>query len=115
MNPRAVDTDRRPFVSRVGDVCPSGFLPGTAGPVGDRSVVDRYPADLFRSLRDRDALRGKCGACESRNRRGGSRSRAFAYTGDPLASDPFSEYVPEGYDGPRPEQSLAARDASSAD
>jgi radical SAM protein len=91
------------FVSHVGDVYPSGFLPEPAGNVREDSLVEVYRSDpLFRALRDRDALDGKCGACEFRHVCGGSRSRAYAYTGDALASDPLCDYVPEGYDGPLP-------------
>ncbi|ELZ75251.1 coenzyme PQQ synthesis protein E-like protein [Haloferax volcanii DSM 14919] len=91
------------FVSHTGDLFPSGFLPATAGNVRDGGLVERYrESDLFRSLRDRDALGGKCGACEFRHVCGGSRSRAYAHTGDPLASDPLCGYVPDGYDGPMP-------------
>lgn len=92
------------FVSHLGEVFPSGFLPRSAGNVRDASVVDIYrDSDLFQRLRDPAALRGKCGACEFRTVCGGSRSRAFAYHGDPLASDPLCGYVPEGYAGPLPE------------
>jgi len=91
------------FVSHTGEVYPSGFLPKSTGTVPEDHVVDVYRnADLFESLRDRDRLRGKCGACPYRQVCGGSRSRAYAATGDPLASDPLCEYVPEGYDGPLP-------------
>jgi radical SAM protein len=91
------------FVSHVGEVFPSGFLPESAGNVRDQGLVETYrESDLFTSLRDTDALRGKCGACEFREVCGGSRSRAYATTGDPLASDPLCAYVPEGYDGPLP-------------
>ncbi|WP_424006841.1 TIGR04053 family radical SAM/SPASM domain-containing protein [Haloferax denitrificans] len=91
------------FVSHTGDLFPSGFLPASAGNVRDGGLVERYrESDLFRSLRDRDALGGKCGACEFRHVCGGSRSRAYAHTGDPLASDPLCGYVPADYDGPMP-------------
>ena len=91
------------FVSHVGEVYPSGFLPRAAGNVREDSVVDVYrESDLFRSLRDPDALRGKCGACSFRGVCGGSRSRADATTGDPLAADPLCAHVPEGYEGPLP-------------
>ncbi|ELY29119.1 Fe-S oxidoreductase [Halogeometricum borinquense DSM 11551] len=104
------------FVSHIGKVYPSGFLPQSAGNVREQSVVDIYRnSDLFRSLRDPDALRGKCGACEFRHLCGGSRSRAFAYTQDPLESDPLCDYVPDGYEGQLPEQTFTARDASTAD
>jgi radical SAM protein with 4Fe4S-binding SPASM domain len=87
------------FVSHTGEMYPSGFLPLSAGNVSDNSVVDIYRnAELFESLRDKDALKGKCGACEYRALCGGSRSRAYATTGDPLASDPLCSYVPDGYE-----------------
>lgn len=91
------------FVSHTGELFPSGFLPKSAGNVRDHSVVDLYrTADLFEQLRDPDALTGKCGACPYRAVCGGSRSRAFATTGNPLASDPLCRYVPDEYDGPLP-------------
>lgn len=96
------------FVSHTGDVYPSGFLPEAAGNVRGRDLVDIYrESPLFEDLCDPDALRGKCGACEYCQFCGGSRSRAYAYTGDPLASDPLCAYVPDGYDGPLPEQLLS--------
>ncbi|MFB6195290.1 MAG: TIGR04053 family radical SAM/SPASM domain-containing protein [Haloplanus sp.] len=100
------------FVSHVGEVFPSGFLPESAGNVRETSLVDCYRnSELFTALRDADALRGKCGACEFREVCGGSRSRAYAYTGDPLESDPLCAYVPDGYDGPLPDghESTASR------
>jgi radical SAM protein len=104
------------FISHVGDIYPSGFLPQAAGNVREKSIVDVYrDSELFRSLRDPDALHGKCGVCEYRHVCGGSRSRAFAYTQEPLASDPLCAYVPDGYSGPLPEQSFTTRDVSSAD
>jgi MoaA/NifB/PqqE/SkfB family radical SAM enzyme len=37
---------------------------------------------------------GRCGRCEYANECGGSRARAYATTGDPLAEDPACSYVP---------------------
>jgi radical SAM protein len=92
------------FVSHLGEVFPSGFLPKSAGNVREEGLVSTYRnAPLFEGLRDRDRLTGKCGACSYRHVCGGSRSRAFATTGDPFASDPLCAYVPEGYDGPLPD------------
>lgn len=86
------------FVSHTGELYPSGFLPKTAGNVRDGGLVDLYRnSSLFDSLRDKDSLTGPCGACEYRHVCGGSRSRAYAETGDPLASDPLCAYVPEEY------------------
>lgn len=96
------------FVSHTGKIYPSGFLPKSAGNVRRDSLVDIYRnAPLFEKLREPDQLQGKCGACEYRQICGGSRSRAFAYTGDPLASDPLCPYIPSEYDGPLPEQTLS--------
>ncbi|OSP11012.1 radical SAM/SPASM domain-containing protein [Halorubrum ezzemoulense DSM 17463] len=97
------------FVGHTGEVYPSGFLPESAGHVRERSAVDVYRnADLFESLRDPDGFSGKCGACEFRHVCGGSRSRAYAVTGDPTDSDPLCPYVPDGYDGPLPERQRGA-------
>ena len=104
------------FVSHTGEVYPSGFLPESAGTVPDEDVVDVYRnSDLFESLRDRDQLHGKCGACPYRAVCGGSRSRAYAATGDPLASDPLCPYVPEGYEGPLPWESDGSGRAAPGD
>jgi len=83
------------FVSHVGDVFPSGFLPLAVGNVRDRPLTEIYRSSpLLRSLRDRDQLGGTCGRCEFRRVCGGSRAQAFAATGDPLAADPNCPYVP---------------------
>ena len=87
------------FVSHTGEIFPSGFLPRSAGDVRSDDVVDVYrDADLFEALRDRDNLSGKCGVCRYRHVCGGSRSRAYATTGDPLASDPLCAHVPDDWD-----------------
>lgn len=86
------------FVSHLGEITPSGFLPLTAGNVRTDDVVDVYRNHpLFRSLRDPEQLTGKCGACEFREVCGGQRGRAYAVTGNPLASDPACAYVPAGW------------------
>jgi radical SAM protein len=83
------------FISHRGEIYPSGFLPVECGKFPADSVVGVYQdSPLFRSLRDGDALGGKCGQCEFRHVCGGSRSRAFALTGDPLAAEPDCIYIP---------------------
>jgi AdoMet-dependent heme synthase len=83
------------FVSHTGEVHPSGFLPLPVGNVRTRSLAECYrDSRLFRALRDPDRLRGKCGDCEFRAVCGGSRARAYALTGDPLAADPSCAYLP---------------------
>lgn len=84
------------FISHVGDVYPSGFLPVRTGNVREQSPLEIYrTARLFLSLRDTDQLKGKCRYCDYRKICGGSRARAFAYIGDPLGSDPLCPYVSE--------------------
>ena len=86
------------FVSHLGEIAPSGFLPIVTGNVRTDDVVDVYRNHpLFRRLRDPAELTGKCGACEFREVCGGQRGRAYAVTGDPLASDPACAYVPPGW------------------
>ncbi len=83
------------FISHRGDIYPSGFLPVSAGNVRTHDLVDVYRnSPLFRDLRDTSKLQGKCGVCEFRTICGGSRARAYATTGNYLASDPYCSYIP---------------------
>ncbi|HSM55907.1 MAG TPA: TIGR04053 family radical SAM/SPASM domain-containing protein [Candidatus Sulfomarinibacteraceae bacterium] len=83
------------FISHTGDIYPSGFLPLSAGNVRHKNIVDVYRrGNLFRRIRHLNQLQGKCGRCEFRAICGGSRARAFATTGDPLAADPLCPYIP---------------------
>lgn len=83
------------FISHIGDIYPSGFLPLRAGNVKKESLVDVYrQSDVFMKLRDSANLKGKCGVCEFRELCGGSRSRAWSVTGDAFASDPICTYMP---------------------
>ncbi len=92
------------FISHTGVVSPSGFMPIDCG-----NIKNQHPATIYRehplfiSLRDNDALGGKCGVCEFRNVCGGSRARAYGVYGDPLATDPSCVYVPKSY---HPEEEL---------
>jgi radical SAM protein len=83
------------FVSHTGEIFPSGFLPVTGGNVLEDSLTDVYRnSELFKTLRDTTQRGGKCGLCEYQKVCGGSRSRAFALTGDYLAEDPRCVYQP---------------------
>ena len=85
------------FVSHKGEIYPAGFLPLLCGKFPEDSVVDVYQNhQTFLDLRDADRFEGKCGVCEYRHVCGGSRSRAFAVMGDPLASEPDCVYEPDG-------------------
>ncbi|GBD93636.1 antilisterial bacteriocin subtilosin biosynthesis protein AlbA [bacterium BMS3Abin05] len=84
------------FVSHTGSIFPSGFLPASGGNVRENSLVDVYRnSPIFQALRNPDLLKGKCGRCAFRSICGGSRSRAFAVTGDFLNEDPYCAYEPE--------------------
>jgi radical SAM protein len=96
------------FVSHVGNVYPSGFLPIHAGNIRDTPLSEIYRnAPIFKSLRDTSKLEGKCGACEYKEICGGSRARAYAVTGDPLAQEPCCIYQPKHWD-PELENEAAA-------
>ncbi len=96
------------FVSHVGNVYPSGFLPIHAGNVRQTPLAEIYRnAPIFKALRDTGRLEGKCGACEFKEICGGSRARAYAVTGDPLAQEPCCIYQPKHWD-PELEQTAAA-------
>ena len=83
------------FVSHTGEIFPSGFLPVSGGNVLRDSLTSVYrDSPLFRTLRDTTQREGKCGLCEYQKVCGGSRSRAFALTGDYLAEDPRCVYQP---------------------
>ncbi len=83
------------FVSHVGEVCPSGFLPLSAGNVRSHRLAVLYrDSKLFRDLRDPSKLKGKCGVCDFRTVCGGSRARAWAVNGDYLSEDPSCVYSP---------------------
>jgi len=83
------------FVSHTGEIFPSGFLPVSGGNVRRDSIVDVYRnSALFTSLRDPEARKGKCGYCEYHKLCGGSRARAFAFSGNYLEADPRCCYQP---------------------
>jgi AdoMet-dependent heme synthase len=83
------------FVSHVGQIYPSGFMPIFCGRFPAAHVVRVYQeSPIFRSLRDIERLEGKCNVCEFRNICGGSRARAYAVTGNPYAEEPDCAYIP---------------------
>ncbi|RMD81029.1 MAG: TIGR04053 family radical SAM/SPASM domain-containing protein [Candidatus Dadabacteria bacterium] len=96
MSPKAVNSGKGfAFVSHIGEIYPSGFLPLCAGNVRTDSLADVYRnSPLFRRLRDPNALGGKCRACAYADVCGGSRARAYALTGDYMAAEPFCAYTP---------------------
>lgn len=86
------------FISLRGDVFPSGYLPLSAGNVRQQPLAEIYQrSELFTSLRDKANLKGRCGRCEFNWICGGSRSRAFAVSGDVYAEEPFCAYEPGSF------------------
>ncbi|HEX7285592.1 MAG TPA: TIGR04053 family radical SAM/SPASM domain-containing protein [Candidatus Angelobacter sp.] len=84
------------FVSHIGEVYPSGFLPISAGSVRKQNLTEIYQkSELLVGLRDRSNLQGKCGECEFNAICGGSRARAYAMTGNIFAEDPCCSYIPK--------------------
>ena len=87
------------FVAHDGQVHPAGFLPLELGSVRDHPLAELYRDDrTLRRIRAAD-FTGRCGRCEWADLCGGSRARAFAASGDPLAEDPACGWEPVGAGG----------------
>lgn len=83
------------FIDHLGDVYPNGFLPIHCGSVKEKPFHEVYiDSPVFQALRKPEEFKGKCGVCEFNKLCGGSRSTAYATTGDHLASDPTCMWVP---------------------
>lgn len=106
IRPSVSDDSLRPrgtlFVSHIGAVYPSGFLPIICGTFPGGNLVQIYQrAPLLRKLRQTHRLEGKCRVCEFRHTSGGSRARAYAaITGNPFAEDPGCVGVPAALAAP---------------
>ena len=84
------------FVSHTGEVFPSGFLSRSVGNIRETSLQKLYrEAPLMRRLRERSSFDGPCGDCPMTDACGGSRSRAYATTGNPFGSDPLCPWAAE--------------------
>jgi radical SAM protein with 4Fe4S-binding SPASM domain len=83
------------FVAYNGDIYPSGFAPYKLGNVRERNIVDIYRNhSVLKMIRD-GRFRGRCGYCEFRDLCGGSRARAYVFSGDILGEDPACNYSPD--------------------
>lgn len=81
------------FVGHNGEIFPAGFLPVVCGKFPQDSVVDVYQNHpVFKALQNPDNYKGVCGQCKYRFYCGGSRSRAYALTGDYLAAEPDCDF-----------------------
>jgi radical SAM protein with 4Fe4S-binding SPASM domain len=66
-----------------GDVTPCPYLPIKLGNVREITFKDIwFNSDIFKALRNPNALKGKCGACEHRSLCGGCRARAYGLSSD---------------------------------
>jgi len=96
-----------------GDITPCPYLPIKLGNIREKSFSEIwFTSEVFTTLRDFDALKGKCGACDYRSLCGGCRARAYGLSsdfidfcgdlhepaelkgGDYLAEDPWCVYQP---------------------
>lgn len=76
-------------IAPSGDITPSQGLPLIAGNVRRQRLDGIWSLPgLYRRLRDRERLVGRCGECAWRELCGGSRVRAWQVEGDYLAADP---------------------------
>ncbi|MBN2032948.1 MAG: heme b synthase [Deltaproteobacteria bacterium] len=83
------------FVSHVGIIQPCGYLEVNCGDLNKSSFRDIWDnSDVFRSLRDFSAYKGKCGRCEYLQFCGGCRARAYEASGDFLEEEPLCMYQP---------------------
>lgn len=98
-----------------GDVTPCPYLPIKLGNIREKSFEDIwFNSKVFKNLREPNALKGKCGACEYRTLCGGCRARAYGlsndfidYCGDLneptelkndyLTEDPWCVYQPKNF------------------
>jgi radical SAM protein len=88
------------FVSHDGEIFPAGFLPYSLGNVKRDDIVEVYRSHPVLKQIRASRFSGRCGVCEYADLCGGSRSRAFSSSGDPLGEDPACAYVP-GSGAPR--------------
>jgi radical SAM protein with 4Fe4S-binding SPASM domain len=85
------------FISCHGDVQTCGFLDISAGNLVDSGYDFAKVWDgskFLNEIRDLSSYKGKCGRCAYVRVCGGCRARAYAMTGDYLASDPICWYEP---------------------
>ncbi len=80
-------------VESNGDVYPCRRLPIVIGNLLKDDIEDIWQHTVLKELRNRDALKGRCGMCAYRWLCGGCRGMAYAYHNDYLTEDPHCLYV----------------------
>ncbi|RKY12627.1 MAG: radical SAM/SPASM domain-containing protein [Planctomycetota bacterium] len=86
------------FIGYQGDIQTCGFLDIPAGNLinNDYNFADIWENSAFlNDIRNVLSYQGKCGQCEFVRSCGGCRARAYAMTGNYLASDPICDYQPK--------------------
>jgi radical SAM protein with 4Fe4S-binding SPASM domain len=96
-----------------GEITPCPYLPIKLGNIREKPFREIwFSSEVFKALRDFDALKGKCGVCDYRSLCGGCRARAYGLSndfidfcgdlhepaelkGDYLAEDPWCVYQPK--------------------
>jgi radical SAM protein with 4Fe4S-binding SPASM domain len=96
-----------------GDITPCPYLPIKLGNIREKPLKEIwFNSEVLKSLRDFNALKGKCGVCEYRDLCGGCRARAYGLSsdfidycgdlhepaelkGDYLTEDPWCVYQPK--------------------
>ncbi len=96
-----------------GDITPCPYLPIKLGNIRENPFKEIwFNAEMFKTMRDFNTLKGKCGACEYRALCGGCRARAYGLSsdfidycgdlhepgelkGDYLTEDPWCVYQPK--------------------
>jgi len=87
------------FISYRGDVQTCGFLDISAGNLIENGFDFEkiwLESEFLKEIRDVSLYKGFCGACEYLGLCGGCRARAYALSGDYLASDPVCIYRDKG-------------------
>ena len=87
-------------ISPEGNLTPCPFIEESVGNLKSNSFKDLWEnAPLMKQLRERKNLEGKCGTCEFSAMCSGCRARAFAETGNYMATDSTCDYEPGKYGG----------------
>ena len=84
-------------IDATGSLTPCPYIPESGGNLADAAFAHIWETSpVFRRLRERTGLQGRCGACEFQSICSGCRARALADLGDLMAEDPLCSYLPDG-------------------